>query len=123
MKNEDLGENRANIEFAVRSAFRKTQEDFLATSGSRYRAAASRGAGRAPAAASQGVEGLAGGSKDAEAGVGGGAGGADEDSGTTATVALVYAHSTVVAHVGDSRAVMCCDELGGAVDVTEGEWG
>lgn len=45
---------------------------------------------------------------------------ADDDSGTTATVALVYPDVTVVAHVGDSRAVMCCDDSGLAVEITEG---
>lgn len=44
----------------------------------------------------------------------------EDDSGTTATVALVYPDVTVVAHVGDSRAVMCCDNTGRAVEITEG---
>ncbi|CAN0497683.1 unnamed protein product, partial [Ectocarpus sp. 8 AP-2014] len=42
-----------------------------------------------------------------------------DDSGTTATVALVYPDVTVVAHVGDSRAVLCCDDAGRAVEITE----
>lgn len=44
----------------------------------------------------------------------------EDDSGTTATIALVYPDVTVVAHVGDSRAVMCCDDSGRAVEITEG---
>lgn len=113
-------DNRAGIEHAVRTAFRKTQEDFLVLSGDQFRGGGGGGGGSgAPGA--DGKEGIRGVSKDEEGGGGGGgAGGADEDSGTTATVALVYPHVTVVAHVGDSRAVMCCDELGRAVDVTEG---
>ncbi|CAN0009923.1 unnamed protein product, partial [Ectocarpus sp. 13 AM-2016] len=43
----------------------------------------------------------------------------EDDSGTTATVALVYPDVTVVAHVGDSRAVLCCDDAGRAVEITE----
>lgn len=94
----------AAVERAVRAAFRKTQEDFLQLT-------------ELASLASTAPDRL-------EDGAGVGAGGlpssADEDSGTTATVALVYPHVTVVAHVGDSRAVLCCDESGNAVDVTEG---
>lgn len=107
-------ENRAGIERAVRAAFRKTQEDFLELTRGQEgssAAAAEGGEGRGYPEDEGGGDGVGGGS---------GAGGAGEDSGTTATVALVYPHFTVVAHVGDSRAVMCCDELGNAVDVTEG---
>lgn len=45
----------------------------------------------------------------------------EDDSGTTATVALVYSDVTVVANVGDSRAVLCCGDDGRAVEITEGE--
>ncbi len=33
-----------------------------------------------------------------------------DESGTTATVALVLPHRIIIAHVGDSRAVLCCRE-------------
>ncbi len=42
-----------------------------------------------------------------------------DESGTTATVALVLPHRVIVAHVGDSRAVLCCLE-GKAWVVTKG---
>lgn len=103
--------NSASIERAVREAFRKTQSDFLDS------------AHPSPPLPPSGDDGhpdrdVAGRS---EAGTGAG-GGVEDDSGTTATVALVYADVTVVAHVGDSRAVLCCDAAGRAVEITEGGW-
>ena len=103
--------NNASIERAVREAFRKTQRDFLDS------------VQPSPPLSPSGDDGypdrdVAGRS---EAGAGAGAG-AEDDSGTTATVALVYADVTVVAHVGDSRAVLCCDGEGRAVEITEGGW-
>lgn len=114
-------DRHASVERAVRAAFRKTQLDFLELL--RHRV---DGAGAGPGAA----EGLGGGREKvmppSGATGGGGAGAAagaaaEDDSGTTATVALVYPDVTVVAHVGDSRAVMCCDESGNAVEITEGK--
>ncbi len=42
-----------------------------------------------------------------------------DESGTTATVALVLPHRIIIAHVGDSRAILCCRE-GKAWVVTKG---
>jgi serine/threonine protein phosphatase PrpC len=42
----------------------------------------------------------------------------DERSGTTATVALLFGEHLLISHVGDSRAVLCCDEMGGAIQLT-----
>ncbi len=42
-----------------------------------------------------------------------------DESGTTATVALVLPYRVIIAHVGDSRAVLCCRE-GKAWVVTKG---
>lgn len=41
-----------------------------------------------------------------------------DNSGTTATVALIYKDKFVIANVGDSRGVLCCDSEGNAVQVT-----
>lgn len=133
------------IEHAVRSAFRKTQSDFLeqvgqhqhhmqhdmgaaaaehgvhserietvesSTSGRVYVSAEDSEAVAAPREAVSGVP--------VPAAAGTATAAAEDDSGTTATVALVYPDLTVVAHVGDSRAVMCCDDSGRAVEITEG---
>ncbi|CAN0252117.1 unnamed protein product, partial [Ectocarpus fasciculatus] len=107
-------DNNASIERAVRRAFRKTQEDFLGLvqpgggSGATPRAPPSEG----PHEPEPGVPAAA-------EGVAAAAAAAEDDSGTTATVALVYPNVTVVAHVGDSRAVLCCDDAGRAVEITE----
>lgn len=120
------------VERAIRAAFRKTQEDFLEQAhGGRH---ASDGGGVSSGASSGHESGHIGGNsrhfeeENRASGVGAEGGSrregsctAAEDSGTTATVALVYPHVTVVAHVGDSRAVLCCDEAGRAVEITEGE--
>lgn len=113
----------AYVERAVRAAFRKTQRDFLELLqhrvggvGTGTGTAEGVGGGREEAMPYSGATGSGG------AGAGAGAGAAaEDDSGTTATVALVYPDVTVVAHVGDSRAVMCCDESGRAVEITEGK--
>jgi serine/threonine protein phosphatase PrpC len=42
-----------------------------------------------------------------------------DESGATATVALVYPQEVIIAHVGDSRAVLCCLPDGSAWELTE----
>lgn len=41
-----------------------------------------------------------------------------EKSGTTATVAMVFPRQLMVANVGDSRAIVCCDEGGRPIQLT-----
>lgn len=43
---------------------------------------------------------------------------AGERSGTTATAAVLFENHLLVGHVGDSRAVLCCDQSGLAVQLT-----
>lgn len=127
----------ASIERAVRAAFRKTQNDFLddggassggGGSGTRHSDADRRQEEQSQPSPTDEPERKsspdpspsAGDDSTGRADVGPAAT-TEDDSGTTATVALVYADVTVVAHVGDSRAVMCCDEAGRAVEITEGK--
>ena len=42
----------------------------------------------------------------------------EDVSGTTATTALLFPDHIMLSHVGDSRAVLCCDERGKAIALT-----